>query len=150
MNATIREQTILLARDTVAAEADNRGPVLSLAAGLLAEHAEVLAGRDKIRDLEDATQRSAARAIAREQEHVADLAAARGITARLRAAILAGYLDVTQARAAEVALAVVSTDDGETDVCARQLAAAFLALAETHRQTRAQIDALRAGLAVPP
>ena len=67
--------------------------------------------------LNDDLAASAARAIAREQEHavnlrtihvenerlVSDLAAAQGITRRLRESILAGCLEVTQARAAELA-----------------------------------------------
>ncbi len=125
MNERERAEAVALAKRVTPGKG---GTSMILAAGLLAEHAEVLAGRDKIRDLEDAAQRSAAFAIRREQEHVADLTAARGITARLRAAILAGYLDVTQARAAEEALAVLESDVMPESM--RALAAAFLALRE--------------------
>lgn len=79
--------------------------------------------------LNDDLAASAARAIDRER----DLAAAKGITARLRESFHAGCLDVTQARAAETSLAVIERgrilDSTET----RMLAAAFLALSEARK-----------------
>ncbi len=87
---------------------------------------------ERIRDLETQVTASAARAIAREQEHAVDLRAARGALARLREAILAGHLDAAQARAASIALSIL---DGEPMIpdAYRALAAAFIAVAEAHK-----------------
>lgn len=52
----------------------------------------------RIRTLEAEQQRSAARAVEAAQEYSRNLAAARAITTRLRESLLAGHLDVTQAR----------------------------------------------------
>ncbi len=97
----------------------------------------------RIADLSDQVQRSAARAIAREQEHAADLRAARGALTRLRESILAGCLDVTQARAAQEALAVLASDDVMTE-SRLALAAGYLALLEAHSEARAGLARLKA------
>lgn len=92
-----------------------------------------------IAKLNDDLAAAAARAVAREREHAADLRAARGALSRWREAVLAGHLDVTQVRAASIALAVIEHGRMLDSADARALAAAFLALAEAYKAHRAKV-----------
>lgn len=101
----------------------------------------------KIRDLEEQHARSVALNVSEAQRYAADLAAARGVTARLREALLSGATDEVQAMAladaAQGLLGAYLTNGQWTAVCA-----AFLSLHEEHKATRGELVALRDGIAI--
>jgi hypothetical protein len=118
----------------------------TLAVGLLAEHAEVLAGRVEIARLQDAVESVTRSGTDNAARYAEGLAAARGITERLRAAILAGATDAAQAEATAEALHVVEDHPPEwrTVTAAR----AFLACSEALREARAKYESDRAAAGV--
>ena len=83
-------------------------------------------------------------AVAREQEHVADLAAARAITARLRAALADGATDAAQAEVLMEAMSIIERE--RTGIVRRtvpNLARAFLALHEERKALVALLAEVR-------
>lgn len=142
MTANDREQAIRLAQAITPSEGSTAN---RLARGLLAEHGEVLAGRTKIGELTREAQASAERFVEQERRHVADIAAARGVTARLRASITTGGAD--EVRTMALAGALDAVENGFWDVpIVLPMAAALLALSEENKATAARLAAVLAGV----
>ena len=91
----------------------------------------------EIRRLGAEVQASAARAVEEAKRYAADLEWARGAVDRLRDAVASGYSTLAQADALNYASWVASTSEGGAST--RELAAAFLALHEEHKATRAEL-----------
>jgi hypothetical protein len=141
MSAKDREQAVKLAQAITPSEG---GTANRLARGLLAEHEEVLAARLKIADMTREAQASAEFAVVNAQRFADDLAAARGVTARLRASITAGGTDAEQGWATETALRLVTA--APSDWSSVRMSRAMLALHEEHKATTTRLDAVLSGV----
>ena len=89
MTPAERAAALDLAREVTGYPSSPNGLAIGLAAGLLEEHAEVLAGRAEIQRLTDDATTCTALAIRNASAFARDLTAAQGTIARLRADLLA-------------------------------------------------------------
>jgi hypothetical protein len=151
MDITIeqRDATVDAAR-TTEDRADCKPGEKWLARCLVAERSEVLLLRAEVIRLQDACERTARVGHDNATNYAAELAAERQAGAarveRIRAAIAEGATDAEQARALAWAVDAAFDDGARHSLSVRRDAAAFLALADDLRATRANLSTIDAAL----